>query len=376
MWKDLIIPAKALPVVKNFSGGDDCLGTMLINSVWKDTALPDVAVLGISDDRSAESSTFAGSSDAIREQLYHLKGFSGPFRIVDLGNVKTGKEVTDTIAAVRLISEELYSMGIPLLFLGGNQSFTVPLLAGMNTSESVLTLIDDRIDNLAQQEERLIDDIYLNNLSTEAIVNAMAVQSFFVSPETKESFSEEFNGSLFTLGELRNGIREMEPYLRETDLVSFDYSAIKMNEAPGQIRNSPNGLTGEEACQLSWYAGISTKPGWFSVFGYSPAKDIDKTGAMMAAQIVWYYLNGKSRKIDEAPEDEAIDFMHFVVPIEGIPEPVTFLKHPVSKRWWMEVPSPDCDLFPLRIPCSKKDYRKACRNEIPDRWWTSFNKTY
>ena len=160
--------------------------------------------------------------------------------------------------------------------------------------------MDDRIDNLSQKDTTL-DDVFLNNLSRETIVNVMAVQSFFVSPESKETYSEEFKGMLFTLGEIRNGIKEMEPYLRETDLVSFDFGSLKLCEAPGQVRNSPNGLTGEEACQLAWYAGISPNPGWFSLFGYSPENDPERNGAMMAAQIAWYYLNGKSRKIDEIP---------------------------------------------------------------------------
>src|SRR5665647_2604680 len=109
----------------------------------------------------------------------------------------------------------------------------------------------------------------------------------------------------------------MEPYLRETDLVSFDFGSLKLSEAPGQVRNSPNGLTGEEACQLAWYAGIATNPGWFSIFRYSPSKDPQQNGAMMAAQIIWYFLHGKSKKLDETPQDEAIDFMHFIVQIEG-----------------------------------------------------------
>lgn len=374
MFKELITPAKSLPVVKKFKGDNDRLGTVLKNSVWNESALPDVALLGIIDDRLS-SSSFSASPDAIREQLYQLTIFPAPFCMVDLGNVKTGKEVGDTVAAVRLIAEELFALNVPLLVLGGNQGFTTSLLAGIGKSEAVLTIVDDRIDNNSQNEDT-VDDLFLSNLSAETIVNVMAVQSFFVSPESKETFSEEFNGSLFTLGELRNGIQEMEPYLRESDLVSFDFGSLKLCEAPGQTRNSPNGLTGEEACQLAWYSGISTNPVWFALFGYTPDKDPDRIGAMMAAQISWYFLNGRSRKIDEIPQDEAIDFLHYIVPIEGIPEPVTFLKHPVSKRWWMEVPSPDCDLFPLRIPCSKKDYRQACKNEIPDKWWSSFNKSY
>ncbi len=373
MLKELITPAKILPVVKKFSGDKDRLGTAIKSRVWDESDLPDIVILGITDDRSTVSS-YKETPDAIREQLYQLNCFSSSFRIVDLGNVKTGKEITDTFAAVRLIAEEIASLGIPLLFLGGNQSFTVPLLTGIDKESAVLTVIDDRIDNWVQ-DEQISDDIFLNNISAGTIVNVMAVQSFYLTPDSKETFTEEYNGSLFTLGELRMGLKEMEPYLRETDLVSFDFGSLKLCEAPGQIRNSPNGLTGEEACQLAWYAGISTNPVWFSLFGYNASKDPEKSGAMMAAQIVWYFLNGKSKKMDEIPQDEAIDFMHFIVPIEGIQEPVTFLKHPATKRWWMEVPSPDCDLFPLRIPCSKNDYRKACKNEIPDRWWTSFNKS-
>jgi len=375
MLKELITPAKSLPVVKKFSGDKDRLGSLLKNSVWNDSALPDLVILGITDDRFTSSASYSDSPDAIREQLYQLNGFSSPFRIVDLGNIKSGKEFSDTVAAVRMVAEEIHSLGIPILILGGNQSFTIPLLAGIDKNEAILSVVDDRIDNLSQKDT-MLDDVFLNNLSRETIVNVMAVQSFFVSPESKETYSEEFKGMLFTLGEIRNGIKEMEPYLRETDLVSFDFGSLKLCEAPGQVRNSPNGLTGEEACQLAWYAGISPNPGWFSLFGYSPEKDPERNGAMMAAQVAWYYLNGKSRKIDEIPQDEAIDFLHFVVPVEGIPDPVTFLKHPVSKRWWMEVPSPDCDLFPLRVPCSKRDYRQACKNEIPERWWSSFNKSY
>lgn len=375
MLKEFIVPAKSLPIVKNFSGTEDQLGTILQGNSWNDNLLPDAAILGITDHRLSGNGSFSEAPDTIREQLYQLKGFSSTFNLVDLGNVKVGKEVTDTIAAVQVIAEELYTMGIPLLILGGNQGFTLPLLTGMEKKELVLTLIDDRLD-LEAPSESLDDNQFMNSLSTETIVHAMAVQSFFVAPERRESFAEEFNGTLFTLGELRSGIEVMEPYLRETDLTSFDFGALRLCEAPGQTRNSPNGLTGEEACQLSWYAGISTHPGWFSLFGYQPANDPNRHGAMMAAQIAWYYLNGRSKRIDEIPQDEALDFLHFIVPVEGIAEPLTFLKHQVSKRWWMEVPSPDCDLFPLRIPCSKKDYRQACKNEIPDRWWSSFNKSY
>ena len=162
--------------------------------------------------------------------------------------------------------------------------------------------------------------------------------------------------------------------MRETDMVSFDFGAMKLSEAPGQIHLSPNGLTGEEACQLSWYAGMSTAPVWFGLFGYAPSLDPSASGAMMAAQIAWYFLSGISKKVDKAPLDEATDFIHYHIQLDEVEDPISFLKHPVTKRWWMEVPSEDCDYFPLRIPCSKKDYKMACKNQIPSRWWNYFNE--
>ena len=94
----------------------------------------------------------------------------------------------------------------------------------------------------------------------------------------------------------------------------------------------------------------------------------------MAAQISWYFMHGATKKIDEEPIEEATNFEQFVLDIEGLDEPVTFLVHPISQRWWMEVPSEDCTLFPVRIPCSHKDYLKACNNEISEKWWSYFNK--
>ena len=46
----------------------------------------------------------------------------------------------------------------------------------------------------------------------------------------------------------------------------------------------------------------------------------------------------------------------------------------------MEVPyPPDKNLKFERhtlIPCSYKDYEIACKDEIPDRWWQTYQKLY
>jgi formiminoglutamase len=372
MLQDLIIPAIELPVMKQFGEGPDKLGFSLKNNVWDINNLPKVAILGIPEGRTSSCLSVSEAPDIIRRQLYSLSNFPDSFKVIDLGNVKSGKDAADTFAAVKIISEELSALKIHLLILGGSQDITEPLISGFEKEDLKVTVIDDRIDNCINLHSSN-DEIFLNNLPFRTLINIVAGQSYFIGQQGRDDVTESFNGNVVTLGEVRSDIEEMEPLLRDTDLVSFDFGAMKLSEAPGQFRLSPNGLTGEEACQLAWYSGIATSPVWFGLFGYAPSLDPESAGAMMAAQICWYYLNGISKRIDNVPVEEATDFIHYRIPIDELEETVLFLKHSVTGRWWMEVPSEDCSDFPLRIPCSKKDYRKACKNEIPDRWWKYFS---
>ncbi|HZK95572.1 MAG TPA: arginase family protein [Prolixibacteraceae bacterium] len=373
MLNELIIPASALKVVKQYEGSSDQLGHFLKSQVWDADHLPHVAILGLPEGRGSGCLQVAEAPDAIRRHLYALTTFPPEINIIDLGNIICGNELKDTYAAVKIVVEELSALNIPLLILGGSQELTVPLIDGFNQPKYNLVIVDDRIDN-NERENSPADELYIDSLPIGTSVSVIAGQSYFICQQEHDIVAEGYNGEILTLGEIRADFKEMEPLLRESDLVSFDFGSLKSAEAPGQYRISPNGLTGEEACQIAWYSGISTKQTWFGLFGYSPSFDSTSFGAMMAAQIGWYFINGVSKRLDEEPIDEATNFEHYHIPIDGLDDPISFLQHPVSRRWWMEVPDENCDIFPVRIPCSKKDYRKACENEIPERWWKYFSK--
>jgi len=373
MMNELIVPASDLEVVKQFEGSPDQFGNYLKSQVWDRNDLPRLAILGIPEGRGSGCAQVAEAPDAIRHHLYSLMAFPAEIKIVDLGNIKQGHEVKDTYAAVKIVAEELSALNIHLLILGGSQEMTVPLIAGFGRQEFKLVIVDDRIDNCVN-DNGPADEFFINNLPLGTSVTVIAGQSYFIGQQDHDIMAEGYNGEIITLGELRSDFKETEPLLRKSDLVSFDFGSVKSSEAPGQTRISPNGLTGEEACQIAWYSGISTSPVWFGLFGYSPSFDPSTFGAMMAAQIGWYFINGLSKRLDEEPVGEATEFEHYHIPVEGLDEPISFLQHPVSQRWWMEVPTEDCTDFPVRIPCSRKDYKKACENEISDKWWKYFNK--
>ena len=373
MLTDLLIPAKDLAVVRTYDGSSVELGYYLKKRKWDLNNLPSVAILGVPEGRGSHNQDVAEGTDAIRLQLYSLATFPSEMDIVDLGNIKCGNQPRDTYAAVKIVSEELSALGIRLLILGGSQELTVPFISGANREASELVIVDDRIDN-SENTKSAADERFINMLPVGTSVSLIGGQSYFIGEQWHDLLAEGSNGEILSLGEIRADFRELEPMIRKADMVSFDFGSMKASEAPGQYRLSPNGLTGEEACQIAWYCGISTTPAWFALFGYSPKADPANLGAMMAAQISWYFINGVSKRLDEEPVDEATNFEHYRVTVDGLEEPIAFLVHPISRRWWMEVPSEDCTLFPFRIPCSKKDYKKACKNEISEKWWKYFNK--
>jgi len=373
MLSDLLIPAKDLAVVKTYDGSSDELGFYLKKQIWNPNYLPDVAILGIPEGRGSNCTDAALAPDLIRHHLYTLTTYQSEIKIVDLGNIKCGKELRDTYAAVKMVAEELASLNIRLLILGGSQDFTVPLVLGLGKNEPNLVIADDRIDN-SETKNAPADEFFINRLPVGTSVTLIAGQSYFIGDQLHDLLAAGSDGEILMLGEIRSDFKELEPLIRKAHLISFDYGSMKIADAPGQYRLSPNGLSGEEGCQISWYSGISTTPAWFALFGYSPHSDPTMLGAMMSAQICWYFLNGISKRVDEEPVDEATNFEHYYIAVDGLEDPIPFLLHPISKRWWMEVPSEDCSTFPFRIPCSKKDYKKACKNEISEKWWKYFNK--
>ena len=376
MLTELLIPAADLEVVKHFNGEKGTLGHFLKSQVFNPDNPPVIAIVGIPEGRGSFCRETANATDVIRAQLYTLSSFSPEIKIIDFGNIRCGNCLKDTYAAVRLVTEELLSLEITVLLIGGSQDCTIPIVSGSNSLPNFdLVIVDDRIDNNSG-ENPVSDENFIDQLPEGTSVSVIAAQSYFLTQQDHDLFAEGYNGEVITLGKIRHQFKELEPLIRNANLVSFDIGSVKAAEGPGQYRISPNGLSGEEACQIAWYAGISTSPVWFGMFGYAPIYDSTRNGAMLAAQICWYFLYGKSKKTDNQPIDEATDFDSFHIEVEGLDEPITFLRHPVSKRWWMEVPSDDCTIFPVRIPCSKIDYKKACNNEIPERWWKYFNKLY
>jgi formiminoglutamase len=160
-------------------------------------------------------------------------------------------------------------------------------------------------------------------------------------------------------------------------MLSIDISALQAHYAPGATDSKVYGLTGEEACQLCWYAGLNDKLSSIGFYEYDADKDDDdhKT-AFVVATMIWYFIEGYYHRKKEQ-NFRSNDFLKYVVAMQAEPETITFYKSKFSEKWWMEVPYPTGRKKYSRnsiVPCSYADYQLATNGDIPERYISTLAK--
>ncbi len=113
----------------------------------------------------------------------------------------------------------------------------------------------------------------------------------------------------------------------------------------------------------------------FGVFNILPVADLGEQSTHLAAQLIWYFMDGASQRIEENPHASPNSFKKFIVSLNDMDHDIIFYKSLETDRWWFEVPvlQKSRSRHAL-ISCSHDDYQRACNHEIPDRWLNAFQK--
>ena len=91
--------------------------------------------------------------------------------------------------------------------------------------------------------------------------------------------------------------------------------------------------------------------------------------------MIWYLIEGFNwRKADYPYSEEALQ--EYLIDATYGEKALRFWKSSVSARWWLEFPEiKDKRLFRHRlIPCSYKDYLRACEHDFSDRLINAINR--
>ena len=333
-----------------------------------------VALISISETRNSYTGKYNTNTNLIRSYLYKLTNID-KINITDLGELKSGNSVKDTYASVKDVTNYLLQKNIIPVFFGGSQDLTIPLLRGFNNlhNEIELTVVDAKIDAI---DNEFHSQSYLNQINNEfnnVFISVLGYQSYFV-PKQIIATAEKNSWDLYRLGLIRNNFKQIEPILRDSDIVSFDLSSVRQSDNPGAVFQSPNGLYAEEACQLANLSGISDKIKVFSFFEYNHDNDIQKNSAHLSAQIIWYFLFGISQREKDYPIKNLNAYKKIFVKIEKTDSELIFYKNPINNRFWVEIPVKKGET--KIISCSENDYIKACNNEISDRIWKNISRNF
>lgn len=335
------------------------LGSRLL---YSDESIPDlrkirVALLGVG----------AIDANAIRQALYTMAFAFEGLSIADLGNLK--KKDPDFVIPVL---KELIENGVIPILISADPAHLVALYKAFQHQKNKSLVV---IDNKAPFYTHTSVDhplLYLNGLvhNPEAglfHLGVVGAQTHLTPPEVFD-WIEQRHFDCVRLGKARTDIAEVEPIVREADLLGVHLGALRQLEAPAVPTASPSGFYMEELCQIARYAGMSDKLKAFSVIGFREKGDFRKQTAQVAAQLVWYFLEGLfQRKNDYPVSNEGL--VEYIVDFKNQEFQIVFWKSQRSNRWWMQIPAKTSKKNQRHylVPCSYNDYKQACQEELPDR---------
>lgn len=342
-----------------------------------------IAMFGIAEHRGAgPGENSADGPDEIRKKLYRLKKGKGGARIVDLGNLNPGVDAEESYVKVSEVCRILLENNVLPLIIGGSQDLDYGQYTAYESMEKLVSFlnVDAYLDledgTEATPHRKHIHKILLHEPNYLFSYTHLAYQSYLIDPASV-AVLEKLYFEAFRVGQMRSNIGEIEPTVRNADLVSFDITAIRSADAPGNKYAQPFGLSGEDACQICWYAGLNEKLSSIGFYGYDAAlDDAQKKTAAVVATMIWYFIEGYNNRKNEV-NFRSMDFLKYVVTLPGETETMSFYKSKLSDKWWMEVPFPNgVERYSRNsiVPCSYNDYQTAIKGEVPERYINTLAK--
>jgi len=346
-----------------YSGSQMASVIKIYEDEFPDLENVDIVIVGINEFRGAGFVAKENAADAVRKKFYQFYYWHKDIYIADIGNVKSGATLADSYSVIAIVVKELLQMNKTIIILGGSHDNTLAQYFAYKEMNKIIdaTVIDATIDLKSEsslRSENFLMEMLTGEPNMVRHYNHIGFQSYLVHPHMLETM-DKLRFDCFRLGTVKEQIGEMEPVIRNSDMLSFDIAAIKNSDAPASVC-SPNGFSGEEACSLIRYAGMSNSITSMGIFGFNASNDIHGLTALQIAQMLWYFIDGKNKSRQEAALQDKSSFNEYHTVFAEVD--TIFIQSKKTGRWWMQLPNKKM------IACSYKDYLFASNNEIPERW--------
>ena len=256
-----------------------------------------IAIIGVEEDRNAfNNQGCAMAPDAIRRCFYELFYQEKMPRMVDLGNLKIGKQTHDTYVILSEILAELIENEIIPIVLGGSQDITYANYLAYERLNRVANIvaIDPRFD-IGQEKEPILSNAYINKIilrQPNFLFNYSNIgyQTYLVDPSDVD-LMDKLLFDAHRLGLAKTDLIECEPIIRNADILSLDMAAVRFSDSPGCKNVSPSGFSVDDICKMMRLAGVSEKLTSLGIYEYNPSCDISNQSAMLIAEVIWYFID-------------------------------------------------------------------------------------
>lgn len=179
-------------------------------------------------------------------------------------------------------------------------------------------------------------------------LSLIGIQRHLLSPKNPNT------DKIIFLGDLQDGIKATEPLIRDSELLIFDFNALRRSEVSNLKTSGPSGIYSEQATQLFRYAGMTERNKNIVLLNYS-----DELQDLLC-QLIWYYAEAAHSRFPDHPYFSNT-VSEYVVELVSINKTISFFKSKASGRWWVKVPEIDENRWSA---CNYEDYESACNDEI------------
>ncbi len=338
-----------------------------------DADLPDVAIIGFPYDiQGVANRGSAKAPDAVRRELYGLRHDFGSIKVADLGDIHPGLSLSNAHQALRDVVQTLKNLNIVSVIIGGSHDLTAEVCKALSVDSKLTLSIVDGFADVCNPGD--VDHLsFLTSLLTNnrlAAFNLIGWQNYQTEIEPLTQL-DGFPYFALRLGEIRMNRELAEPLFRDSQVISFDMAAVRFSDSPGCLTSGPNGLYGEEFCQMARFAGFSDKLWSFNLCEMNPEADMRGLSAKLGAQTLWHLLEGLANRYGDHPKRPWLSYQKFVVHQTDTDSDIVFYHNSDNNRWWMDVSQNDERRI---VACIPDDYKEACNSVLPDRYirWMAF----
>ncbi|MBK8347792.1 MAG: hypothetical protein IPL08_09210 [Saprospiraceae bacterium] len=254
--------------------------------------------------------------------------------------------IDSDFTTVETVIHELNSKGILPVIVGIDLELTGKIASKSNKT---ICQISNQITNLT-------------NTNAYIKCSFIGYQRHLCSLDDIYEIEENAYNSL-SLGKLRSYPYQLEPSLRDIQLLHVDLNALRAADAPGVAGVLPTGLSAEELCQMMKYAGTAHQLS--AVFINHELNDVGhKNEGALIAEAIWYIMEGANMKVKDHPSVSK-DCSQFIVYSSTIDDDLVFFRHNQSLKWWLKSnANPQNNVY---LSCSQEEYESSVGEEIPDR---------